>query len=67
MPFSVLSHATLPLGSAKCMNIVLFGSMAKALGMDDIDWESVIAETVPEKFRELNLRAFRAGHEAAGK
>ena len=55
------------LGSAKCMNIVLFGSMAKALGMDDIDWESVIAETVPEKFRELNLRAFRAGHEAAGK
>lgn len=49
------------------MNIVLFGSMAKALGMDDIDWESVIAETVPEKFRELNLRAFRAGHEAAGK
>ena len=45
----------------------LFGSMAKALGMDDIDWESVIAETVPEKFRELNLRAFRAGHEAAGK
>lgn len=55
------------LGSAKCMNIVLFGSMAKALSMDDIDWESVIAETVPEKFRELNLRAFRAGHEAAGK
>ena len=44
-----------------------FGSMAKALGMDDIDWESIIAETVPEKFRELNLRAFRAGHEAAGK
>ena len=30
--------------------------MAKALGMDDIDWESVIAETVPEKFRELNLK-----------
>lgn len=42
------------------MNIVLFGSMAKALGMDDIDWEAVIAETVPPKFRELNLRAYRA-------
>ena len=52
------------LGSAKCMNIVLFGSMAKALGMDDIDWEAVIAETVPPKFRELNLRAYRAGHDA---
>ena len=52
------------LGSAKCMNIVLFGSMVKALKMDDIDWESVIAETVPEKFRELNLAAYKAGYEA---
>ena len=52
------------LGNAKCMNIVLFGSMAKALGMDDIDWEAVIAETVPPKVRELNLRAYRAGHDA---
>ena len=52
------------LGNAKCMNIVLFGSMVSALDMDDIDWEAVIAETVPEKFRELNLRAFRAGRDA---
>ena len=53
------------LGNAKCANIVLFGGMVKALQMDDIDWESVIAETVPPKFRELNLRAYRAGLEAA--
>lgn len=53
------------LGSAKCMNIVLFGGMVRALGMESIDWESVIAETVPEKFRELNLRAYRAGFDAA--
>ena len=53
------------LGNAKCANIVLFGGMVKALQMDDIDWESVIAETVPPKFRELNLRAYRAGREAA--
>ncbi|MBQ6074677.1 MAG: indolepyruvate oxidoreductase subunit beta [Lachnospiraceae bacterium] len=56
-----ISHG---LGSAKCMNIVLFGSMVKALKMDDIDWESVIADTVPPKFRELNLAAYRAGYEA---
>ena len=54
----------LSLGNAKCMNIVLFGSMVKALDMGDIDWEAVIAETVPEKFRELNLKAFRAGRDA---
>ena len=52
------------LGSAKCMNIVLFGSMVKALGLDEIDWERVIQDTVPEKFRELNVRAFRAGRDA---
>ena len=55
------------LGNTRCMNIVLFGSLVKALGMDTmVDWEEVIAETVPEKFRELNLRAYRAGLEAVG-
>lgn len=53
------------LGSAKCMNIVLFGAMTKALGMDHIDWEQVIRETVPEKFVDLNLMAYRAGRENA--
>ena len=52
------------LGNAKCMNVVLFGSMVKALGMTDIDWETVIAETVPAKFKELNLAAYRAGFDA---
>ena len=53
------------LGSAKCMNIVLFGAMTHALGMDEIDWEAAIRETVPPKFLELNLAAFRAGRAAA--
>jgi indolepyruvate ferredoxin oxidoreductase beta subunit len=53
------------LGSAKCMNIVLFGAMTAALKMDDIDWEAIIAETVPAKFKALNLKAYRAGRAAA--
>ena len=52
------------LGNVKCANIVLFGSMVRALGMEEIDWEGVIAETVPPKFKELNLKAFRAGYDA---
>ncbi len=52
------------LGNVKCANIVLFGSMVRALGMEEIDWESVIAETVPPKFKELNLKSFRAGYDA---
>lgn len=55
------------LGNAKCMNVVLFGAMCDSLGCDNIDWEEVVAETVPEKVRELNIKAFRAGREAAGK
>jgi indolepyruvate ferredoxin oxidoreductase beta subunit len=47
------------------MNIVLFGAMTAALKMDDIDWEAIIAETVPAKFKELNLKAYRAGRAAA--
>ena len=52
------------LGNPKCMNIVLFGAMTHALGMDEIDWEAVIRETVPAKFVELNLRAYEAGRAA---
>ena len=53
------------LGNPKCMNIVLFGALTHALGMEKIDWEQVIRETVPPKFLELNLAAYRAGRAAA--
>ncbi len=53
------------LGSAKCMNIVLFGALTHVLKLEGIDWEAVIADVVPAKFRELNLNAYRAGLAAA--
>lgn len=49
------------LGNPKCMNIVLFGAMTKALNMNDADWELALRETVPARFLDLNLRAFRMG------
>ena len=55
------------LGNPKCMNVVLFGAMTAALNFGDIDWESVIRDTVPAKFLELNLKAYRAGYEAVKK
>ena len=51
-------------GSEKCMNVVLFGALVKALGIDDIDWEKIIEKTVPEKFIDLNLRAYHAGYDS---
>lgn len=52
------------LGSSKCMNVVLLGVLVRALGLQDIDWESIIRETVPEKFIKLNIAAYRAGYTA---
>ena len=57
----------LSLGNVKCANVVLLGSMVKALGMDGIDWETVVAETVPAKFKDLNVKAYRAGYDAVEK
>ncbi len=54
----------LSLGNSKCMNIVLFGAMVKALKLDDIDWEEVLKETLPAKILDINLKAFKAGYNA---
>lgn len=59
------AQIALELGNPKCMNVVLFGAMTKALALNNIDWESIIRRTVPEKFLELNLKAYRAGRDAA--
>ena len=59
------SDIAIQLGNPKCMNVVLFGAMCDSLGCPDIDWEQIVAETVPAKVKELNLKAFRAGREAA--
>lgn len=51
-------------GNEKCMNIVLFGALTKVLELPDIDWEAIIRKTVPAKFVDLNIAAYRAGREA---
>jgi len=48
-------------GNPRTMNLVLFGTMVKALGMSDIDWEAVIRRQVPEHLAEVNIAAFREG------
>lgn len=52
-------------GSVKAVNVVLLGS-ASALGFLPFSkelMEKVIAENVPQRFRELNIKAFNAGYE----
>ena len=50
------------LGNPKCMNVVLFGALVKAMGLTGIDWEAAIRDTVKPKMVELNIKAYRAGY-----
>lgn len=49
-------------GSVKAVNIVLMGRLAKHLGIEKEKWLKAIESTVPEKFKELNLKAFELGY-----
>ncbi|MBR2474543.1 MAG: indolepyruvate oxidoreductase subunit beta [Clostridia bacterium] len=49
-------------GSSKAVNIVLMGRLAKYLDISKEDWLRAIESTVPERFKELNLKAFELGY-----
>ncbi len=51
-------------GSSKAVNVVLIGLLAKNTDISKEIWEEVIKETVPEKFLDVNLKAFSLGYEA---
>lgn len=49
-------------GSFKAVNVVLIGLLAKSMDVKKETWLEVIKETVPEKFIDLNLKAFELGY-----
>lgn len=49
-------------GSVKAVNVVLIGVMARRMDLDESIWLNVIREIVPEKFVEMNLKAFMLGY-----
>lgn len=54
------------IGNTRSMNIVLLGSLIRALGKNDlqeIDWTEVIRSILPEKLHAVNIEAFRTGFE----
>ena len=52
-------------GSTKAVNVVLIGVMAAHMDIDRAVWEQAIRDTVPQKFLEMNLKAFALGYESA--
>ena len=54
-------------GSVKAVNIVLMGRLSKYFDIPVEKWEKAIEESVPEKFLELNKKAFMLGRGEAEK
>lgn len=50
-------------GSAKAVNVVLMGMLAKQTDIEKQVWLDTVEQTVPPKFLELNLKAFELGYE----
>lgn len=49
-------------GSSKAVNVALIGTLAKNSAFSQEQWETAIEQTVPGKFKELNLKAFRLSY-----
>ena len=51
-------------GSAKAVNLVLLGRLSRYFDFTAEDWENAIRESVPEKFLDINRKAFALGAKA---
>ena len=49
-------------GNAKAVNVVLIGVLAKTSDIPYEKWVESVKKTVPEKFLEVNLKAFDLGY-----
>lgn len=49
------------LGNSKAQNMVLLGTVIKALSLEKLAWEEVIKEYLPPKLQALNIKALQAG------
>ena len=62
-PVDALSLAV-EAGTPKAANVALIGVVAKNTDIEQSVWEETIRNTVPEKFLDQNLKAFRLGYNA---
>ena len=49
-------------GSEKATNIVMLGQLVKVMGLEDIDWKDIMKRNIPERFHEMNFKAFDLGY-----
>jgi len=49
------------LGNPKVMNVIMLGTIIRAMGLEDIDWEKIIRDNVKPQFVDINLKAMEVG------
>ncbi len=52
-------------GTRKAQNIVMLGAFVRAMGLEDIDWKALIRKLIPERFHDVNLKAYDLGYDSA--
>lgn len=52
------------LGNEKAANIILLGTIIKAMGLEAIDWDSILEANIKPQFVELNKKALKVGMDA---
>lgn len=52
------------LGNVKAANIILLGTIIKAMGLTDIRWDEILEANIKPQFLELNKKALKVGMEA---
>lgn len=50
------------IGNTKVFNVVVLGVLARFMNIDMDAWSRAMHKTVPERFLDLNLKAFELGH-----
>ncbi len=53
------------MGEGRTANVVMVGALSAFLPVDPQVFEEIIRTRVPERFREVNLKAFEAGRRAS--
>ena len=57
------TNKAVEIGSVKTMNVMMLGSLSPFLDINTEIWEKAIKKFVPERFKEINLKAFHSGRE----
>jgi indolepyruvate ferredoxin oxidoreductase beta subunit len=48
-------------GNAKAVNTVMLGMLSNIMGIDDLLWMNALKECIPERFLDVNVKAFKQG------